>query len=126
PISPKLFKEPCCWADDMIWYGGRVHWWIRPPEGFNLEAIVSDMVIENHPLSFGMTFYDVIRKKHPLSPAMEVLDSMEPYVKRCLQAGMGLCWHVAEAAINDLNTGKMHHAGRIHVDMIKKLIQNPW
>ncbi|MCK4478393.1 hypothetical protein KAU88_07695, partial [Candidatus Bathyarchaeota archaeon] len=73
--------------------------------------------------------------KHPLSPAMGMLQGIEGWgkeeetgerVTRRLQAGMGLCWHVAEAAINDLNTGKMHHAGRIHVDMIKKLIQNPW
>jgi methenyltetrahydromethanopterin cyclohydrolase len=131
PISPKLFKEPSVWADDMIWYGGRVHWWIRPPEGFDLQAIVDDVVIENHPLSFGKTFYDVIRKKHPLAPAMDMLQSIEGWGKeeiltRRMQAGMGLCWHVAEAAINDLNTGKMHHAGRIHVDIIKKLIQSPW
>ncbi|MCK4477068.1 hypothetical protein KAU88_00865 [Candidatus Bathyarchaeota archaeon] len=117
PVSPKVFKEPCCWADDMIRYGGTVHFWVRSEEGENLQSMAEHMVIENYPASYGKSFYQlaVVEKKY-IDPTLDL--------HKLAQKGLGFI--VAEAALSDTRTGRMYRAGKVHIDFIKKLLRNPW
>jgi len=113
PISPKIFQEPCITPDDAIRYSGIVHYWLESSEGDDLEAIVKGMTIENYPKQFGKSYYQI--GGHP-----QELQDLHSFAKE----GKGFV--VGEAAISDIRTGRMYKAGKVHIEMIKMMLKNPW
>ena len=117
PVSPKVFREPCPWADDMIRHGGVLHAWIYSKEGEDLQKMAEEMVIENNPKSFGKSFYQlaVIEKKY-IGPEYDLV--------RLAEEGCGFV--IAEACLYDTRVGRMYRAGRVHDNILEKLLSNPW
>ncbi|MEM2896426.1 MAG: methenyltetrahydromethanopterin cyclohydrolase [Candidatus Bathyarchaeia archaeon] len=110
PVHQKIFEIPCITPDDAIRYGGIVHYWVESVDGEDLEAIVRGMVIENYPINYGKSYYQI--GGHP------------PDLHTFAKEGRGFV--VGEAGIYDTRTGKMYKAGRVHIEMIKMLLRNPW
>ena len=117
PISPRVFREPCPWADDMVRHGGVLHAWIYSKEGEDLQRIAEETVIENNPNSFGKSFYQlaVVEKKY-IDPKYDLI--------RLAKEGYGFI--MAEACLYDTRTGRMYRAGRVHDNILEKLLSNPW
>ena len=117
PISPDVFKKPCAWADDMIRYGSSVHAWIYSEEGEDLQRIVKETVIESYPEVYGKSFYDIaVLEKKYIYPSLDL--------EKIAETGRGFI--VAQATIYDTRTGLAYRAGRIHVDILKRLLRKPW
>jgi methenyltetrahydromethanopterin cyclohydrolase len=110
PIHPRVYEVPCITSDDAIRYGGIVHYWIESVEGEDLEAIVKSMVIENYPVNYGKSYYQI--GGHP------------PDLHTFAKEGRGFV--VGEAGIYDTRTCRMYKAGKVHIEMIKMLLRNPW
>jgi len=110
PIHSRVYEVPCITSDDAIRYGGIVHYWIESAEGEDLEKVVKGMVIENYPQHYGKSYYQI--GGHP------------PDLKTFAKEGRGFV--VGEAGIYDTRTCKMYKAGKVHIDMIKMLLQKPW
>ncbi len=117
PISPRVFKEPCPWADDMIRHGGVLHAWVYSKDGEDLQKIADEIVIENNPASFGKSFYQVavVEKKY-IAPDYDL--------ERIARGGRGFV--MAEVCLYDTRTGRMYRAGRVHDNIIEKLLTRPW
>lgn len=117
PISPRVFKQPCAWADDMIRHGGVLHASVRSLEGEDLQEMAEEMVVENNPASFGKSFYQVavVEKKY-IAP--------EYNLQAIAREGSGFV--VAEVCLYDTRTGLMHRAGRVHDNIIENLLSRPW
>ena len=117
PISPKVFKEPCAWADDMIRYGSMVHAWIYSEDGEDLKEVVEGSVIENYPDVFGKSFYDVaVLERKYIYPDLDL--------EAIAREGRGFVF--AQASIYDTRTGRLYTAGRIHRDLVRRLLVRPW
>ena len=117
PVSPNALKEPCSWPDDMIRHGGTVHCWVRSKEGEDFEAMVKESVIDNYPGTYGRSFYQMaVKEKKYIDPELDLHKL----------AKLGLGFIVSEMALSDTRTGRTYKAGKVHIDMIKRLIQNPW
>jgi len=117
PISSRVFKEPCVWADDMIRYGGVLHAWIHSLETEDLQRMAEETVIENNPASFGKSFYQlaVVERKY-----------IHPDYDLHAIAKEGRGFVMAEVCLYDTRTGLMHRAGRVHDEIIEKLMSRPW
>ncbi len=117
PVSSEVFKGPCPWADDMIRHGGVFHAWIRTVEGEDLQKMAEETVIENNPASFGKSFYQVavVEKKY-IHPDWDL--------ERIAREGRGFV--MAEVCYYDTRTGRMYRAGRVHDNIIEKLLTRPW
>jgi methenyltetrahydromethanopterin cyclohydrolase len=117
PVSDKALLEPGTWPDDMIRYGGFVHCWMRSEEKEDCEKMVKESVIETYPGTFGKSFYQAaVKEKKYIDPVYDLHEL----------ARLGQGFIVAEMAINDTRTGRMYKAGKVHVDIIKRLLRNPW
>ncbi|MGD0979292.1 MAG: methenyltetrahydromethanopterin cyclohydrolase [Candidatus Bathyarchaeia archaeon] len=117
PVSPKALQEPCSWPDDMIRYGGTVHCWVRSEEGEDFGTMVKESVIENYPNTFGTSFYHMaVEEKKYIDPTLDL--------HKLAKEGLGFI--IGEFAISDTRTGRMHKAGRVHKDIIGRLMSNPW
>jgi methenyltetrahydromethanopterin cyclohydrolase len=129
PISPNVFKEPCAWMDDMIDYAGRAHFWLHSTEDMDLEMMVKDLVMENHGTFYGRSYHQSCVNR--FKPADDMIrDVMEKDLESWLRirsstANQGM-WVVAEASLSDTRTGRVYHAGKVDIELIKKLLRNPW
>jgi methenyltetrahydromethanopterin cyclohydrolase len=117
PVSPTALTEAGSWPDDMIRYGGVVHCWVRSEEGEDFDRMVRESVIESYPRTYGTSFYQMaVKEKKYIDPTMDL--------HKLAKEGLGFI--VAEVSLSDTRTGIVHRAGRIHTDMLKRLMQNPW
>ena len=120
PISPtcdRVFLEPTPWADDMIRHGGFFHAWVRSVEGEDLQKMAEEMVVENNPASFGKSFYRVaVVERAYIHPDYDL--------ERVAREGRGFV--VAEVCLYDLRTGRMYRAGRLHGNILEKVMTRPW
>jgi methenyltetrahydromethanopterin cyclohydrolase len=117
PVSPKALQEPGSWPDDMIRYGGTVHCWVRSEEGEDFGRMVKESVIENYPNTFGTSFYHMaVEEKKYIDPTMDL--------HKLAKEGLGFI--IGEFAISDTRTGRMFKAGRVHKDIIGRLVSKPW
>jgi len=116
-VSPKMLQQPGSWPDDMIRYGATVHCWVRSEENEDFEKMVKESVIENYPNTFGTSFYHMaVEEKKYIDPTLDL--------HKLAKEGLGFI--IGEFAISDTLTGRMYKAGRVHKDLIKRLLRNPW
>lgn len=116
-VSPKALREPASWPDDMIRHGGTVQCWVHSKEEEDLEKMVKESVIESYPETYGTSFYEMaVKKKKYIDPELDLHKL----------AKLGLGFIVAEMSISDTRTGRVYKAGRVHVDVIKRLLRDPW
>jgi methenyltetrahydromethanopterin cyclohydrolase len=127
PISPNVFKEPCIWMDDMIDYGGRAHFWLRSTEDMDLEMMARDLVMENHGTFNGRSYYQShVKSFKPADELIKDVKDLEYWLRvRAAVATQGM-WIVAEASLSDTRTGRVFHSGKVDIDIIKRLLSNPW
>ena len=127
PISPIVFKEPCVWMDDMIDYGGRAHFWLYSSLDMDLETMAKDLVSESHGTFYGRSYYQSeVKSFKPVDELIKNKKNLETWLRtRAATATQGM-WVVAEASLSDTRTGRVFHAGKVDIELIKKLLRNPW
>jgi methenyltetrahydromethanopterin cyclohydrolase len=117
PVSPPALTQPGSWPDDMIRYGGTVHCWVRSNEGEDLDRMVKESVIESYPKTYGTSFYQMaVKEQKYIDPTLDL--------HKLAKEGLGFI--VGEVSLSDTRTGIVHKAGKVHLDMIKRIMQNPW
>lgn len=127
PISPKVFREPCIWMDDMIDYVGRAHIWLNSTPDMDLEMMARDLVMENHGTFYGSSYYQSqVKSFKPVDELTKNEKNVENWLRTRAAIGTQGMWMVAEISLSDMRTGRVFHAGKANIEIIKKLLQNPW
>ena len=127
PISPNVFKEPCIWMDDMIDYVGRAHFWLSSTPDMDLEMMARDLATENHGTFYGSSYYQSqVKSFRPVDELTKNEQNVENWLRTRAAIGTQGMWMVAEISLSDTRTGRVFHAGKANMEIIKKLLQNPW
>jgi len=127
PISPNVFREPCAWMDDMIDYGARAHYWVRSKEEWDMDLMAKDLATESHGTLYGRSYYQSrVRSFQPMEDLTKDVKDLESWLRIRSAIAMAGMWVVAEASLSDTRTGRVHHAGKVDIELIKRLFTNPW
>jgi methenyltetrahydromethanopterin cyclohydrolase len=103
PVYPDIWKKQGIAPDDMLLYGSRVIFFAKPDEEDDLSSLVKELVTENSPF-FGKSFFEILAEA---GGRFKDIDFRK--------------YTCAQATIYDLSNGKIYSAGKIHLDMIRKL-----
>lgn len=109
PIAPscKFAKAEKALPDDFIGYGGKVFFTLEPEEEEDLQKLAQNLVFSSTPV-YGRTFYDLLK------------DANFEFSK---VPGFPAIFRPAQVTINDLRTGGVYKAGKVHEDFVKELLQ---
>lgn len=103
PIYPEMWKRPGITPDDMVLYGSKVLFFVKPSKNDDLAVLAKELVTENSPF-FGKSFYEIFKEA---DFRFEKIDRTR-YTCACV-------------TVYDLLSGKIYFAGRMYLDIIKKL-----
>lgn len=108
PISPAhegMWRKPSLTPDDMVRYGSRVTYFVRDRDSI-LRRLAKKMTVESLP-NFGLSFY-------------EILKSADFSFSRLQEEGD--VFATSQVTMYNVMTGKVHSAGRIHHEILERLI----
>jgi hypothetical protein len=92
-----------------------------------MDLMVKDLAMENHGTLYGRSYYQSrVRSFQPMEDLTKDVKDLESWLRIRSAIAMAGMWVVAEASLSDTRTGRVHHAGKVDIELIKRLFTNPW